>query len=97
MREIKFRGRDIESGKYVCGDLDTAPNMWTIWKIFDGNCLDVWRVRPESVRQLVARTKRGREIYEGDKVKLPNGEIITAELKSNLEAYQCAGETKLMF
>lgn len=97
MREIKFRGRDIESGKYVCGDLDTTRDLMAIWEIMSEDGYNVWRVRPESVRQLVARTKRGREIYEGDKVKLPNGQIITAELKSNLEAYQCAGETKLMF
>lgn len=97
MREIKFRGRDIESGKFVYGDLDTAPNMCLIWKVFDENCLDVWRVRPESVRQLVARTKRGREIYEGDKVKLPNGQIITAQLKSNLEELECLGGIELMF
>lgn len=81
-REIKFRGRDKETGELVCGDLDTTP---TIWAIFSADGMNVWRIRPESVRQLVGRTKAGKEIYEGDRVRLKTGETVIATLKSNLE------------
>lgn len=81
MRPIKFRAKDKETGKWVYGDLDTTP---TIWAIFSVDGMEVWRIRPETVQQLVAVTKDGKEIYEGDRVRLPTGEVVRATLKSNL-------------
>ena len=80
MRPIKFRAKAKETGRWVYGDLDTAPDMWTIiseegW----------WRVKPETVQQLVAVTQDGKEIYEGDRVRLKSGVVVRAALKSNLE------------
>lgn len=79
MRLIKFRAKDKETGKWVYGDLDTAPNMWSIVSMEGW-----WRVKPETVQQLVAVTADGREIYEGDRVRLSSGTVVRAALKSNL-------------
>lgn len=71
---IKFRGRDIDSGEFVYGDLihDDAGVL-----IFNGH---YYRVDKESVAQLVGYDKNGRKVYEGDIVTDKNGRELTASL-----------------
>ena len=61
MREIKFRGKRIDNGELIYGDLLTGGNEFAIIN-------DTWRavVVPESVAQLVGYDKNGAEVYEGD-------------------------------
>jgi len=80
-RKIKFRGRDIKTGKYVFGDFITPwaddqkfPRIRSTrdyYKDQNGNkvadCV-YYDVYPNSVSQLIAIDKHGYEIYEGDEV-----------------------------
>ena len=66
MRPIKFRGKDIDSGEVVYGNLiyDAKGTTYiTRIKMTDSPCN---RVDPESVAQFVGYDKHGREVYEGD-------------------------------
>ena len=56
-RPIKFRGRDINTGKFVCGDVAHTE----VGILIDGREVD-----PDSVAQLVGYDCDGNEVYEGD-------------------------------
>ena len=68
MRPIKFRGRDIDTGKFVYGNLlSTVFGTY----IYDArgitfNPCDCCMVESKSVAQFVGLDADGREVYEGD-------------------------------
>ena len=67
MRQIKFRGRDIETGEYVyaeLGQVSAEINPEYLTFITD----DIHTVSNESVAQLIGIDANGREVYEGDTV-----------------------------
>ena len=67
MRQIKFRGRDIETGEYVyaeLGQVSAEINPEYLTFITD----DLYTVDTESVAQLIGIDANGREVYEGDTV-----------------------------
>ena len=89
MRQIKFRGRDIETGRTVYGGYKVGrcgePIIIT-------NFTAAYEVTPESVAQLIGIDANGREVYEGDEVVDKFGEKYLAQLTPTLrENHEGAG------
>ena len=69
MRPIKFRGRNIKTGKIHYGFYSEYPvGGGRIETCIIDKYMDGWEVEPESVAQLVGYDADGKEIYSDDKV-----------------------------
>lgn len=76
-RPIKFRGRVINTGEFVFGDLAHTE----VGILIDGREVD-----PESIAQFVGHDKNGAEVYEGDIVWNPDiMSYQSAQLINNYE------------
>ena len=66
MRQIKFRGRDLDSGELVFGDLihDGTGNSFLV-QISESRC---FRIAPDSISQFIAFDINDHEVFEGDLV-----------------------------
>lgn len=71
MRLIKFRGRDINTGEVIFGDLRHIGIRTYIFK--EAQCYydeELIEVDEDSVAQLVGYDEDGKEVYEGDELIL---------------------------
>lgn len=91
MRQIKFRGRVLDSnkidgGKIVCGMLSICTLKDKTHWIYPLDGGWGFEVDPDSVAQLIGYDSNGAEVYEGDKLIDKFGHVTTARIFDNLHA-----------
>lgn len=81
MREIKFRGKRLDNGEWIEGNLLRMNGHWFIFLDPAPEGIDKYAVDPATVGEFTGlKDKNGKEIYEGDVMEIPetdfNAEII---------------------
>ena len=88
---IKFRGRDVETGKMVYGDFINGASGTLINE--HKFAMPARYVEPSSVAQLVGYDKNGDEVYEGDILEFDfedlqnRGEMIHYEYVAHMKGF----------
>ena len=85
MREILFRGKRLDTGNWVVGDLWQVPSGGVL--IVPPGYISGLEVDPATVGQFVGLLdKNGKRIFEGDIVKIENeGTYLCVWAQGNLE------------
>ena len=66
MREIKFRGKRLDNGEWIEGDLLRMNDHWFIFPDPAPEGIDKYEVDPATVGQYTGlKDEHGKEIYEG--------------------------------
>lgn len=67
MKEIKFRGKRLDNGEWIEGDLLRMNGHWFIFPDPAPGGIDKYEVDPATVGEFTGlKDKNGKEIYEGD-------------------------------
>lgn len=78
MREIKFRGKRLDNGEWIEGDLLRMLDHWFIFPNPEPEGIDKYAVDPATVGEFTGlKDKNGKEIYEGDVIRSPLSEDKT--------------------
>ena len=87
---IKFRGVDADTGKYVYGQYSfDGRREYIVDRLKD----DGWRIKPDSVAQLLGYDANGEEVYEGDILEFDfedlqkRGKMIHYEYKAHMKGF----------
>lgn len=80
MRELKFRGKRVDNGEWVCGDLLQPNLIVTDWFNDTGThvfALEAFAVIPATIGQFTGLLDcNGKEIYEGDIMLNKNAKVF---------------------
>ena len=92
MITIKFRGIDF-SGKVHYGNYAEVDGCHYIIENTAWHNVKKYRIKPDSVAQLVGVDRNGREVYEGDRLIDRDGRRIKAGLRPNFTGIAILEET----
>lgn len=97
-REILFRGKRVDNGKWVEGELlhDMKNRPWIYWTtpkeltvFFSKNAI----VNPETIGQYTGKTdKNGNKIFEGSIIKYTNNQKGVYEIGKKMKGFVCFDE-----
>lgn len=78
-RTYKFRGKSKKTGEWLYGDLVHNRGIVLVCPVGNANPLTTWEdfvVEPDTVGQMIQRYTNGKEIYEGDIIRVSEYENI---------------------